>query len=96
MRLEGLGDDCGTNPCGLWDWIYTRDACLTYLGCADPTDPRYIGATQGGVTAVGAAAGGAVNEAATGIGIGLTQNVTGNIVLIGAALLAGLFWWNSR
>ena len=48
MYVKGLGQtDCGANPCGWFDNVWLSDACQSYLGCADPTNPLYVTATKG-------------------------------------------------
>jgi hypothetical protein len=97
MTISGMGDtgasgaDCGTNPCTFLDSIYAgwgSPACLPYLTCMDPYDPRVIGAvgaaTHGIATDVGAAAAGGANALAGGL------NLSGFmlIALAGLALYA--------
>lgn len=36
----GLGDACGTDPCGITDYVYLSDACCHYLQCSDPGSVR--------------------------------------------------------
>jgi hypothetical protein len=102
--VEGLGPGpdssptCGANPCGLTDYIWTSDACLSYLGCADPTNGLYVGATQGGLTVVsqaaGSAAGTITSDVVGGVVGGVVSGVSSSsglspVVIIGAAA-AGL------
>lgn len=65
------------SPCGAFDWVYTSDACLNWLGQNNPSDPRYVGATKGllylGSQTAGSAATQAVNEVVAGIGSGIAN-----------------------
>lgn len=102
ISIAGLGDapDCGTDPCTWWDNVWVRDACLTYLGCANPADIRYIGAKQGAGAAAGAAVGqefgGAISGAAKGFasgvggGAGGSTGLAGTMLIVGAAMVGAL------
>lgn len=100
MRLHGLGDTaaCGDNPCGAWDWVWTRDACLNYLGCADPSDIRYRGAYwgdaahgQGLIAATATDVGEETGSTASNLIAGLTHSVSGpGMALIGLGAAVGL------
>ncbi len=83
---------CGTDQCSWWDQIWVRDACLAYLRCANPTDPRVIAMDQGFFTGAGAAVGGAAGQASRGLLSGLFQNADGtvNFVTVGLIGLLGV------
>jgi len=86
----GLGDTsgCGVNPCTWVDDIYVRDSCLAYLACADPTNPLYIGATQGALAAAGAAVGSGISGSVSGLASGFANSITSQgMILLGAAAL---------
>lgn len=82
---------CGVeNPCGWWDDIYVRDACLNYLATCNPSSSLYIGATQGGITAatnaIGDAASNAAAQTLNGSITGLLKNPAGMILLVALAV----------
>lgn len=83
---------CGVDECGWWDQVWVRDACLTYLRCANPSDPRVIAMDQGFFTGAGAAVGGAAGQAGRGLLSGLFQNADGttNFVTVGLIGLLGV------
>jgi hypothetical protein len=66
-RAAGLGDAaaCPANPCTWWDDVYLGDACMSYLQCADPTNPLLTlvqkGAIVGSAQILGQTAGQAVS-----------------------------------
>lgn len=61
--LPGLGlGDCGADPCTWFDQIYIRDACLSYLECANPEDPRVVGVQKGLLPAIGQEAGNVIGQ----------------------------------
>ena len=102
MRIGDLGSlwpantpevaTCGPSPCTWLDNIYARDACVTYMQCAAPTDPTTIGFTQGAAAGVGAEVGQGVGTAASSLGSSLTGslNIPG-VLLIAGALVIGMF-----
>ena len=86
---------CGDNPCTWWDNVWARDPCLAYLGCADPNNPLYVGATAGLPAAVGVSVGQEISNSAMGVAQGLvtpgiTPTIGSSIALIGILALAGL------
>lgn len=95
--IHGLGPgpdvaSCGENPCGVLDYVYLSDACMGYLGCAEPTNKLYVGATKGGLYVAGQAVGGAVTEVAGGAaeGAAAATGVPIFVWYIGAAVFGFL------
>jgi hypothetical protein len=92
--VTGVATPCGADPCGFFDYIWLSNACQAYLGCADPTNALYVGATQGALAVVGNAAGSAVGTVATstasGIASGLASstNIPVSVWYLGAAVAA--------
>ena len=97
MRISGLGDTttdlnvpaCGTvNPCTWWDEVWVRNACLSYLRCADPSNPLVVGMDQGFVAGVTDLIGQEVASGVQGAGTGVARalNVPGWVILGGVAL----------
>jgi hypothetical protein len=92
----------GTSPCTDSDYLWISDSCLSFLTCADPSNPLVIGANQGALPMVGAAigqeAGSTVAAAAGGVLTGASQGLqqtgqglglsTTNMILLAA--IAGL------
>jgi hypothetical protein len=72
--------------------VWLSDSCQSYLGCADPTNALYVGATQGALALVGQAAGTAVASTGSGLATGLAAGlgVSPTVIYIGAAI-AGFF-----
>lgn len=98
MRISGLGlgnmttdlvsPECGPNPCTWWDEVWVRDGCLSFLRCADPSNPLVVGMDKGfvaGVTdLVGQEVAAGVSGAAEGIGKGF--GIPGWAILGGIAI----------
>lgn len=86
-----MGDSggCGTDPCTWFDEIYARDACMSYLQCASPQDPRVIGLLPAVGNVLGSIAGQAVGGFTSSLGTatGLTNSTTN--ALWAAGLAAG-------
>lgn len=83
---SGIGDatppaSCGDDPCTWVDDIWVRDACLSYLRCANPTSPLVVGMDKGflpGVaTAVGQEGGAIVGAVGQGAGQVVGQTAAG-------------------
>ncbi len=101
MQLHGLGHvgqlgpgpasgstGCGDNPCGLFDYVWLSNGCQVYLGCADPTNPLYVGATQGAAAAVGSSF--ATVFASFFNGISTSTGIPVSALYVGAGVLAFL------
>lgn len=85
--LPPIQAGCGINPCSAWDQIWVRDGCLSYLRCADPTNPLVVGMDGGFFAGTGAAVGSAAGSTASGVLSGLFQNRDGTVNWISLALI---------
>ncbi len=85
---------CGASPCDWTDYIWLSDACQAFLGCADPTNPLYVTATQGlivgGAQVIGSTVGGAVAATAGGVvsGVSTQTGIPAAVWLIGGIAAA--------
>jgi hypothetical protein len=100
MRISGLGNlgslgtsttdlsvpSCGDNPCTWWDEVWVRDACLTFLRCADPSNPLVVSMDQGFTAGVAAEAGQIAGSAVSGAASGLKSSLG----IPGWAILGGI------
>lgn len=66
---DGTNPGCGTDPCGVTDWVWASDACQQYLACSETpaqisTDWRMTGFVSATINQVGQEAGTAVGSTA--------------------------------
>jgi hypothetical protein len=87
---DTLVNTCGSNPCWPTDYVYLSKSCQDYLGCADPTNSLYVGATKGLLNAAGAAVGSAAGQTVAGIGQGLGIPAPVWYLALGAVILLAL------
>ena|SRR5271165_808021 len=103
MSLVGMGQlapgpasdpTCGANPCGMFDYVWLSQTCQDYLGCADPTNALYVGATKGALALVGQTAGTAVGSTVAGVSSGLVSGISAStgvpstLIYVGVAVAA--------
>jgi hypothetical protein len=89
---RALGDNCGANPCGFFDYVWVSDECQAYLSCANLPPMTFSGQIGAGVHDIISGAGSAVVTGITGTATpsDTLSSAVGDALIIGAVVVAAL------